>query len=72
MEKTKAFCIGCENNFYNDNNPYNVKECWSYKSAKLVKKRKVHINQVPPWKQPLKDYLSCYHSKQYIYTEREC
>jgi len=33
---TKQHCIGCYNNMYNGNNQYGCKECWNFKSAKLV------------------------------------
>ena len=56
-----AHCAGCRNNFYNGNNPYNVKECWSLEKATLISRKKVHIDQIPPWKQKPGKYLSCYH-----------
>ena len=45
MKMTKDNCSGCEDNFYNGNNPYRVEECWHFKSAKVIKKKKVHIDQ---------------------------
>jgi len=36
MKKDKRFCIGCDDNFYNGNNPMGVKECWLFKSAKVA------------------------------------
>ena len=47
---TKSDCSGCENNFYNGNNPYGVAECWSFKTAKLCKKLDIPIDLVPPYK----------------------
>ena len=67
--KEKNNCIGCENNFYNGNNPYGVKECWSFKTAKMVMKKKVSINQAPPWKQKPYKVFSCYHQKGYVFIE---
>ena len=29
-------CVGCCENFYNGQNPYGVKECWSLRRAKVV------------------------------------
>lgn len=37
MKKDKAYCIGCRENFYNGNNDLNIKECWNYKRAKVIK-----------------------------------
>ncbi len=34
----KKYCVGCDDNFYNGNNPLGVKECWSFKTAKVVKR----------------------------------
>ena len=67
-EKLKH-CIGCRNNFYNGNNNMEIKECWSLKSAKLVLKKEVGVDQRPPWKQKPRRVLSCYHKQKYVYVE---
>jgi hypothetical protein len=36
--KSTALCEGCHDNFYNGNNKLGVKECWSLKSAKVVRR----------------------------------
>lgn len=41
LEK-KQYCSGCRQNFYNGNNPHGIKECWSLKTAKLVKRFKIY------------------------------
>jgi hypothetical protein len=61
--KKKEYCSGCVDNFYNDNNSLNIKECWCLKSAKLVKRYKIY------WWTPMDKasnftevkVLSCYH-----------
>jgi len=45
----KNHCIGCENNFYNGNNPYGIQECWSLKSATLVTRVRVGVWEPPPY-----------------------
>ena len=47
-EKLKH-CQGCRNNFYNGNNPYEIKECWSLKNA-VLQKRKIYysVHQTTP------------------------
>jgi len=35
-EDKKKYCVGCDSNFYNGNNPLGVKECWHFKDAKVV------------------------------------
>lgn len=71
MNKTERlkYCIGCRNNFYNDNNSLDIKECWSLKDAKMVSKKEVHIDQVPPWTQKPIRLLSCFHKDGFWYVE---
>jgi len=38
MKRDQKYCDGCDNNFYNGNNPMGIKECWSFKTAKVVVK----------------------------------
>ena len=47
---TKSMCSGCEQNFYNGNNPYGVKECQNFQDAKVVKKIFIPIDMPPPYK----------------------
>ena len=49
-EKLKR-CVGCEQNFYNGNNPLGVKRCWNLDSAKTVWRVRVPLSQRPPWNQ---------------------
>lgn len=67
-EKLKH-CIGCRSNFYNGNNPMGIKECWHLKDAKLVLKKRVSINQVPPYKQSPIKVLNCYEENGYVYID---
>jgi len=69
--KKKEYCQMCHNNFYNGNNPYGVKECYSFKDAKVVWKKQVHINQMPPWKQKAIRVLNCYRRSGYVYVEKD-
>lgn len=68
-QMTKAHCEGCENNFYNGNNPLGVKECWSYPSAKLMRRKEVHVDQIPPWTQEAKVLPSCYTRRRFVYVK---
>lgn len=67
--KKRKHCTGCEQNFYNGNNPYGVKECWSLADAKMVSKKKVHIAQMPPWTQKPIKVLLCYRQKGYVFID---
>jgi hypothetical protein len=64
----KTHCIGCYNNFYNGNNGYGIQECWSLKDAKFIKRKRVSINQVPPWTQKAGDYPNCYRESGYVFV----
>lgn len=69
-EKQKLrHCSGCHDNFYNGNNDLGVERCWNLKSAKVVWRKEVSIDQKPPWKQKAKRVLDCYHRPGYIYVE---
>lgn len=65
----KSDCGGCEDNFYNGNNPHGTKECWKFKGAKIINRKRVHISQVPPWNQKGELMMSCYHVKQYVFVD---
>lgn len=69
--KSKNDCIGCKDDFYNGKNPYNIKECWRFKDAKFVKRKRVNINQRPPWNQKPVKVLNCYKEKNYVYIDLE-
>jgi len=62
-------CAGCRNDFYNGNNPLKVKRCWSLDDARIVWKKEVHVNQMPPWNQSAKRVLSCFHRDRYVYVD---
>ena len=64
--KKLEYCAQCRDNFYNGHNSLGVKECWSLKSAKVVKKKLVHINQRPPWSQEPIKVLSCCHIEGHV------
>ena len=44
----EKYCSGCDNNFYNGNNPYGVTQCWSVPTATLVFGKLVSIDQPDP------------------------
>lgn len=63
MKDTFA-CRGCYNNFYN----FGVTKCWQLQSARLVLRRRVHMNEVPPWKAPPEKLPSCYRQSGYVFV----
>lgn len=68
QEKLKH-CSGCEDDFYNDKNPMGVKRCWGLENATLKLRKKVSVDQPPPWKHKPDQYLSCYKQKRFVFFE---
>ena len=69
-------CRGCRDDFYNhtpmglnvvDGKP----RCWSLADAKLVIRKRVHINQRPPWNQPAEKLPNCYRAPQFVFVSPE-
>ena len=68
--KDILFCAGCRNNFYNDHNDYGVKQCWSFKDAKVVKALAVSLYAEPPYNKNNIEYcLNCYQSRGMFYMK---
>ena len=67
----KSDCLGCKQDFYNDKNPLGVKECWHFKTAKLIMRKAVHFDQTPPWNQKATLTPSCYQKTRYVYVKPE-
>lgn len=63
-------CVGCEDDFYNHQNKANG-GCWCRTTAKIIPRKEVSINQVPPWDQKPMQLPSCYRKKGYIYVGPE-
>ena len=61
----KKHCLGCRNDFYNDKNHLGVKECWSFKKAKLVTKLgPIGHWENPPYKNKEKKKIpNCWHGE---------
>ncbi len=62
-DKKRKYCKGCTENFYNDNNPHGIKECWHLTKSMVVWKKIVGLWQTPPWKQKASRVLDCQHIK---------
>jgi len=62
-------CLGCREDFYNGKNDLGIPECWCLKDAKLVWRREVHIDDIPPWKRPAIHVLNCFRRPKYVYVK---
>lgn len=62
----KEYCIGCYNNIYNTKD----KDCWSLESAKMVKRKEVHISTKPPFDNcRIRKVNDCYRQPKHIYIK---
>jgi len=67
--KDVTHCSGCHDDFYNHGGGCTPGPCWSLKSARVVSRKRVHINQRPPWDQKAERLPNCYHAPQYVFVE---
>ncbi len=61
-------CNSCRDDFYNGKNPHGIKVCWMLKSAKLIRRKRVHINERPPWSRNPEMLPSCYREMNYVFV----
>jgi hypothetical protein len=61
-------CAGCRDDFYNGRQNVGGTTCWSLADAKLIMRKAVHMNQVPPWNQAPQELPSCYRRDSFIYV----
>lgn len=58
----KSYCRGCRNDFYND--PIAGKQCWSFKTAKVVWRIPIGHWENPPYKNKRKMRVpNCWHGE---------
>ena len=62
-------CVGCRQNFYNGNNNLGVKVCWGLKTAKRIRRVRVHVDQRPPWTAAPEWMPDCYREDRYVFVE---
>lgn len=69
--KDTTLCAGCQNNFYNGNNDFGVKRCWSADTA-LVATRYTLSTNTPMWfREAYRRELlpSCYKRPGYVHLD---
>ena len=60
----KKYCVGCRDNFYNGNNPYDIQDCWCLQDVKVE-----WLWQVSIWTHGLQKRvrgLACWRSKEWL------
>ena len=72
MGAVKDACIGCDNNFQNNQQSCSGEDgCWYFADAKVVKAILLFKNQSPPFKCDFQSYLSCYCKTGYALVREE-
>ncbi len=66
-EKLKH-CAGCHDDHYNQPGNSWSGRCWSLPKMKLIKRKEVSIDQVPPWNQKARLFPACYHRPRFVYV----
>lgn len=66
----KTDCEGCYNDDYN-RGLGGAKECWNFKGARILMRRRVGMNEVPPWTRTPELLPSCYRKTGYIFVGPE-
>lgn len=64
-------CAGCRNNFYNGNNPYDVKRCWSVAGAKVITRYRLGISVPMNIREAYQKVKlpDCYHETGYVFLK---
>lgn len=60
------YCAGCRDDFYNGKNDLGVTKCWSRATAKVVWKKFVHVDMVPPWTMKPERTFNCHRRVRHI------
>ena len=63
-----SHCSGCHDEVYH-HGCGGSNQCWSFEKMKLVWKKEVHVDQIPPWTQKAKRIPDCYHRPRYVYLD---
>lgn len=62
-------CDGCHNDHYNQPGNSTTGRCWSLPTMKLILRKPVHINDVPPWLNKSKLMPDCYRKPQWVFVK---
>lgn len=65
---TKEQCQGCYNDDYN-HGLGGAKECWSFATAFVTLRRRVRMDEAPPWKATPTMLPNCYTQKGFIFVK---
>ena len=61
-------CAGCYNDDYN-RGLGGATECWSLATMYVTLRRRVHRDEVPPWRAAPEALPNCYQQRQYIFVK---
>ncbi len=66
QEDKRKYCQGCYNDDYN-HGLGGSKVCWSLQSMTVIKRKRVHINDRPPWNHKPETLPNCYRVPKYVF-----
>ena len=62
----QMFCKGCYNDEYN-NGLGGAKKCWSLDKMMVIQRKRVHINDRPPWNHTPESLPKCYRVPKFAF-----
>jgi hypothetical protein len=65
---TKGDCVGCYNDDYN-HGLGGATGCWSFETAVVQLRRRVRMDEAPPWKAKPERRPSCYRQTGFIFVK---
>jgi len=69
LQEKRKHCTGCRDNYYNTpGNSTDPAGCWGLKSARLILRKRVSMDQRPPWTQKAVKVLSCRRERGYVFV----
>ena len=64
----KERCTGCKYDYYNYGKNSSTGECWLFAIAQVIKRRRVGMNERPPWEREPEFLPDCYRKSGYIFV----
>lgn len=70
LPMTKDRCRGCYFDDYN-HGLGGATECWHFKDAKVILRKRVHVDERPPWKAKPELLPHCYTQRRFVFVKSE-
>lgn len=70
IKEKQKYCSGCYNDDYN-HGLGGATQCWSLEKMVVIQRKRVHINQRPPWNQKPKTLPRCYRVPKFVFVGKD-